>query len=467
MHAGLVTPCLLLLLTSIPAHSALSTEPSEPSEPESATTVSYWGEIPAPADSTRIRYEDTPRALWEYPVDGAWFVVRAPFEVARAGAKATMIWVDESDVIHKVRRFLFPIGLPWGLSVGASAGQVSGTTLGLSFFHDAVGRPGNRLKFGGEIGSRESSRAYAGMLFDTPQGNSIEFGGGYRLQGRARFFGLGPGSDDDSESYYAREVAWIGAEVRHTLGAGDLSLVGEFNYTTLRSRGPLSDDRSVRDTFDGRLPTGFGQPADGLGFALGLLRDTTRGDGRPLSGTVTRLELGYFTPDDESQADFFNYRAEAEAFMDLWWDRAVALRGFYSFIDSNGEAVHFDRLLTNDDPDLFRGYEDFRFRDRGITGASVEYRYPIWDYRDPGANTLDAYGFYDVGQVFGNREEIALDELTHSYGFGTRWSIGNGFVGRFEVGLSDEDTIFRLSGSQTFQYDRRAYYDGREPIPTR
>jgi outer membrane protein assembly factor BamA len=440
--------------------------------------VSYWGPIPAPADSVTADFDDPPRPAWEYPVAGLWWVVRAPFELARAGTRATMVWLDESGTYERIRELIAPVELPYGFTATASLGQLSGLTGSLSFYHDAFLRPGNRLKLGGGIGTREARHAFAGMIVPTTTGSSLEFGVGYRLRGKARYFGPGPFSDEDDESYFTQETSWVGALYRQHLGFAGVDLVADLKYTTMRSRDPRIDDDdgddpldpdelSVAEAFAGRLPTGFREDCDGAGIGIGLVRDTTVEEGRPRTGTITRIKLGYFAPEDEGQADFFTYRADAEAFADLWWDRALAVRAFYSFIDSDGEAVHFQRLFTNDDPDLFRGYEDFRFRDRGITGLTLEYRYPVWDYTDPGDITLDAYTFYDAGQVFGDRRQIALDALRHSYGFGVRLSTHGGFQGRLELGVSEEETLVRLSGSQPFQHDRRNYYDGREPIPTR
>lgn len=113
-------------------------------------------------------------------------------------------------------------------------------------------------------------------------------------------------------------------------------------------------------------------------------------------------------------------------------------------MESEGDTSHFARLLTNSDPNQMRGYDDDRWRDRGLLLLNAEYRFPVWAYRERRGTGIDGYLFVDSGQVFSDDDRPALRDLVHSYGGG-----------------------FRLSMDQIFQYPKNALYHGRPPIPLR
>lgn len=454
---------LVMIMTFVATASA-----SAPSASDS-TAVSYWGPIPARADSVTAPDASLTRDAWEVPVDAVWWTVRLPFEIARSGMKVTTVWLDESGTFARIKHLLSPLDLPYGFVLGGSAGRLSGFTGSLGFFHDAFLTEEGRFRVTTSLSSVRNRRISGGVVLPTSEGSALEFGGGYRVRTRARFFGIGPGALESDESYFTRELGWGGVGYRQALGVLDTQIEADVLYSSVASRGPRQDDDDIAlsDRFAGRLPVGYADESRGMSYDLGLVRDTTRQDGRPRGGGLQILRASWFVPTDDAEADFVHYRGEFQQFFDLWWDRSIAVRGLVSYIDSDDEPVHFQRLLTNDDPDLLRGYEDFRWRDRGMTALSVEYRWPIWDYRDPGLLTADAYTFYDAGQVYGNRREIALEELAHSYGFGFRLSIFGRFGGRIELGFSDEDTVLRIRGDQMFQFGKDGLYHGRDPIPTR
>lgn len=449
---------------------AVSPAQAPPDSTATTEPTSYWGPFPARADSVMARPDTVTRDAWEYPVEAIWWIVRAPFEIVRSGMKVSTVWLDESGTFERLKQLLSPIDLPYGFVFGGSTGRLSGVAGSLGFYHDAFLVEGGRFRVGSVLSTVSNRRVSGGFILPTTHGGAVEVGGGYRVRTRARFFGLGPSSAESDESFFTRELGWAGVGYRQSLGGFDSQVEFDVLWSSIASRRPNLDELdevALPDRFEGRLPVGYGDESQGLSYDLGLVRNTTQQDGRPRGGGMQMLRASWFVPNDDAESDFIHYRGEVQQFFDLWWDRSIAVRGVWSYLDSDGEPINFQRLMTNDDPDLFRGYEDFRWRDRGLTAVSVEYRYPVWDYRDPGALTLDAYGFYDGGQVFDDRREIALRDLAHSYGFGFRLSVNGRFSGRVEVGFSDEDTVFRLRGDQMFQFGKDGLYHGRDPIPTR
>ena len=454
--------------------SAQPTPHSEAAQPTPSSVDgsgdSYWGPIHAPADSIRARFENAPRPRWEIPFAATWWAVSTPFELVRAATKASVIWLDESGTLYRIRRLFAPLDLPYGFAVSGAAGGLSGVGGGLAFYHHEFLGPHNRLRLKLAFSSRDDRRYTGGVILPTSESSTLELGAGYRRRGFARYFGLGPYTRYADESYYTQESFWGGGIYEQGIGFADFALKGRVLYTTLGNRGPLDpddDEAPLAQLFSDALPTGYGERSDGWVFGLAFERDATDENGRPRGGGVHRAQVAYFRPDRANEAEFFTYRLESQHFFDLWWDRALALRGAWSWIDDGGEAVHFQRLMTNDEPDLLRGFDDFRWRDKGFTAFTAEYRYPVWDFRDPGQITVDAYTFVDLGQVFGHRREIALDQLTRSYGLGFRLSSHGNFTGRVEIGFSEEDTLVRLRADQMFQFQKQGLYHGREPIPLR
>ena len=84
----------------------------------------------------------------------------------------------------------------------------------------------------------------------------------------------------------------------------------------------------------------------------GLVIDDTAFDtARPRSGGIRRLTFGRFQPSDDLSKAFWNYRLELQQFLHVWRGRVFALRAMYSRIDE--EDIHFQRMMVNDDPDLW------------------------------------------------------------------------------------------------------------------
>ena len=129
--------------------------------------------------------------------------------------------------------------------------------------------------------------------------------------------------------------------------------------------------------------------------------------------------------------------------------------------------IPFQRLMTNDDPDLFRGYRDFRWRGRGMAVLTAEYRWPLWALTHADRLGADLYLLADLGQVFDDFSEISTDAMTLSYGAGIRVLNLRGFVLRFEYARSGEEVVLRLRSDQVFQFAKGGLFHGRDPVPAR
>jgi hypothetical protein len=429
----------------------------------------YWGPLPAPSDSTIVVFPDRAMPLWEKALYYPYRVVSLPVDLTTDGLTEGIIFLYEASFVKKLREFSGGFPGPFGTRItpNVTAGDLLGYGGGLSISHEAFLHPGHRFKLRWQSTANSSHKLTLGLALPAGRVNALELGAGYRVRPNARYFGLGPFAREGDESYFTQELFWAGMNWNHELGShvttGLTGLV-----STLGNRGPGVDKGpSLEDRFKDELPFGYGRRSDGLTFSLELAHDSSTENGRPERGGLRRLKAAYFIATGGADFDFWTYRAEVQQFLPLWFPRRVlAIRGFISWIDGAGR-IPFQRLLTNDEPDLLRGFRDFRWRGRGIAALTAEYRWPIWTLGMPRDQGVDAYLFADFGQVFEDADELARRNLTESYGGGIRLiGFGGLFAARFEVAWSGEETVLRLRGDQVFQFAKGGLYHGRDPIPS-
>ncbi|MFH1844892.1 MAG: BamA/TamA family outer membrane protein [bacterium] len=451
-----------------PVASAPDTSRFVPATPGSG--LSYWGPIRTADPWNSQQFQPNRRPLWEqcfyYPLQ----VVALPFRAVTWGIGEAISYLPESQVVDRVLDVATLSWLPFEGSIGVSAGGGEGYGANFTGIRRDFLAPDNRLKLGLRYTTEENIKAVLGFVFNEDAVSSFSFGVGYRLKPNARFYGLGPLTAKDDMAYFTKETSWAGLDFRRELGrCFSLKLTGL--YSTVGTRGPEADETpalATAYTGDAR-PFGYGDRSDGVGCTIALRHENTSDLGRPQSGGSRRLQATYFTARDGSETRFWTYRAEVQQFFPLWHTRrGLALRGVYSRQDSRGDdPIPFQRKLTNDRPDQFRGYRDLRFRATGLLLLSAEYRFPVWNYDTIDGFGLDGYTFVDLGQVFERPQEIATEYLTFSYGGGLRLVTTPRFTLRLEIGQSEDGPQIMLAGEQVFQYAKGGIYHGRNPVPPR
>lgn len=453
-------PRLILLLATLLASGARAEESQPPVE-------SHWGVFPAETDSVTAVFHHPSPPAWQTVVDVPYHVASVPLRLVVGGIGATVRYLDERHVVYRIARLIGPRELPYGVVGSFSAGGLTGLGVGATAVHDAFFGPDNRFRVGGKTSQNGHHRALLGIELGIGHPRTTQLGFGYRKSPNARFFGIGPTTREADESYYSREMTWMGASLHQTLGA-NVGVEASVLYSQVHAFGPRDDDDpALKDVYDA-TPFGYGHRSDGVSLGIALEHDDTAELGRPETGGYRRLAAHYYTETSRADIAFVTYRAEVQHFFPLWFSkRALALRAFYSWIDPVTGDVPFQRLMTNDDPDLLRGYRDFRWHDRGMAVFTAEYRWPVWASSTVTGTGLDAYLFTDLGQVFGDPDELAARNVTESFGGGLRLVGSKGFTGRIEVGWSDEETIFRIRSDQVFQFQKHGLYHGRNPIPAR
>jgi hypothetical protein len=407
--------------------------------------------------------------LWEGMLVWPYRVITFPLKVVSSGASETLEFLDDKKVISRIGSFLGPRTGPFGVLMQLQAGGLSGFGGGVAFEHDAFLGPSHRFRLHGTTTMNGTHRASMGVRFATAATGEIDVGAGYRVRPNARFFGIGPLTADSSESFFTQQLAWAGTSYRQGLGL-NLFLSGDVLLSSVDAQLPRTENNPpITAGFAGALPVGYGSTSHGVTVGAAFSHETVAETGRPTGGGSRRFRTTYYRGLGHDSASFWTHRVDLQQFVQLWYPHHVlALRTHVSWIDQVGATPPpFQRLMTNDDPDLMRGFRDFRWRDRGLAVLSAEYRWPLWVFTHADATGLDLYLHSDVGQVFSNIDQIRWDNLTLSYGVGVRVLGARGFVLRVEYARSNEATVWRLRGDQIFQFTRGGFFHGRDPIPAR
>lgn len=468
LHILLVT----MLTGVLPSAPAWAQGPSRAAAaaPDTTQEVRHgrWGPIAAPADSNSARFADRPRPGWEKAALVPYHVVGLPFRGLDYLAHQGFVLADRLGL------FGFPpaehpgLPLPLGVYLMPEFGisGLEGTSLGVNLTRYGFLGPGNRVHLVLESSTRHANKTALGTLFQLDPKSSLQLGIGYSACPVTRYYGLGPTSLRENESYYRRRSWWAGFEGDRSLG-GNLSLEFRGFWSRVKAgRSRFEVDRALDDIHAGNLPPGYPGESKGLTWRVGILHDSTEQDGRPESGSFHRASVGWFHATDGSDVSYRIYNVDFLRFVPLWHTkRVLGLRAFFNRIDKrDGDEVPLTRLVTFSEPDELRGLSSLRFYGLGSLGINTEYRWPVWVVRGREGPGVDAYLFGDVGQTYMEFADIATENLEWNGGFGLR-VIGSGrsFLASVEVGFSDEETVVNLKFSQNFQYDTRGMYGGSDP----
>lgn len=456
--AAAVTAAIIQVALAQPVASAVESDSTSAVPMPSPARASAWGVLPPPSDSVTASFKNRSRSAWEWPLYIPYAAINYPLRWIREGVGLGVIWADRRDLF----RFINFVPVPKGVVPSISYNQQEGLGLGLNVYLP-VGNENNQSRIRGTYTTQRWQKYTVGAIFNKGGKWTWQVGAGYRLRPNLEFYGVGPNSSLADLAYYKDERAWAGANVRRRLTKRQhLALLSAFS--TIDARQPEEGFNPTMLEKYGTAVPGFGQRSDGVMARIGWIYNSAKQSGNPEGGTYAGLTVGGFVATDNNDISFTAYRFEVQQFVPLWFtNRALALRGYLNFIDDTGSApIPFQRMFINEVPDMYRGYDSGRWRDLGITGIDIEYRFPFAADRKDGGFGIDAVLLTDIGQVFSERSEIAVSNLTYSYGVGFRAFMNHMYMGSAEFVWSDEGFQFRLSTKQLFQYTRDVLFQGRE-----
>ncbi len=431
----------------------------------------YWGLIPARHDSVAAAFSEAPRPAWENAVLVPYWIVGVPFRAAYYVGDQTFTGMDKLGFFGGKAEYPGLKG-PLGtyLMPSFSISGLEGLALGVNVQRPNFLKPGNKLFVRGKRSTKRAGAYAGGALFHLDRVWHLEVGGGFESVNQARYYGLGPGSLNGDLSYYYRATSWGGFDLNRDIAPSvQMGLRAYFSGVTVHEPS-FNDDFSLDTVHAGALPFGYPGQSNGWTVRWALGRNNAEQNGRPKHGGYQSLAVSLFEASDGSDLSYLTWHANLEKFIKLWHtDRVLAVRGFASRISNAGSAeVPFSRLVTFQRPDQLRGFSSLRFYGLGAVGLSLEYRWPIWVVRGRDDMGVDAYLFTDSGQVFDHTSDLSLNNYQWTGGGGLRLiSAERGMSARFELGLSDEDLVVRLTFNQTFQYNPRGFLYGKNPTKVR
>lgn len=187
-------------------------------------------------------------------------------------------------------------------------------------------------------------------------------------------------------------------------------------------------------------PPAFGRRLGYPELGWNLRHDRRDSLGRTFHGTLVELEL-YATRDvDDATTSAARASLSTALFVPLAPRHRVLVLAAGAAAATpwtESDEVPLHALVSLGRNTYLRGYSKRRFRDVAGWWGSVEYRYPIFDFKDSGAG-LSSTLFFDVGRVGDGADELTRAPIRYSYGFGARGVTEDGFVLRAQVGLSPE-----------------------------
>lgn len=437
--------CLLLVVVSVSVSQESPGPASEVSAEEQQSGVAATQAEPQKAseypDPNLIPYrtEKSPLVhLLSLPAK-VWHVLWLPLG-------ETVIWAERNRVPQKVSNFFFlndertAAVFPM-ISLGGNTGAGGG----LRFFHHNLFDQRKRLE--------------AQFLFSTPENNvaSIAYQDS-SLFGSSFYFDLtGEYFNDSDENLYIEESVPPEKLDDSSIGSNNSDLEDETSYATeevnllanfgygitdriglggvfrFRRTDVDSGDGAGGDLFPGVIPGAGVTSLVSVGSALTF--NFTHGWPRTLSGPLLRLSYTYNREINGDRFEFNRFTVEAQQFVPIPFlahNRRLAIRGIFEKIDRIGDKqLPFYELSLLGDAQNLRGFDQNRFRGRGLLLFNFEYRFPVWD-------TWDAVIFVDEGQVYDDLDDIALNRFHTSVGTGLRFMTPTGFLMRVEVARSSE-----------------------------
>jgi len=457
---GTVALALLLAWCFLNPMTADATEPDSVLSKSTATTstTSAWGVMPTPSDSVTASFKNRSRSAWEWPLYIPYAAINYPLRWVREGVGLGVVWADEKDLFEYIKF----VPVPKGVVPSVAYNQQEGFGVGLNLYLP-VGGENNLSRLRATYTTQKWQKYTAGAIFNKGGKYSMQVGGGYRLRPNLEFYGFGPNSTTDGLAYYKDERAWGGVIGRLRITKHQFfSVVGV--YSSIDAREPEQGYHpSMLEKYGTSVP-GFGQRSDGVMGRIAWSLGTAKQAGNPERGTVALATVGGFVATNSNDISFTAFRFELQQFVPLWYsNRALALRGYTNYINNTGTVpIPFQRLFINEMPDMFRGYDTGRYRDLGITGVTIEYRFPFTADKKDGGFGIDTVLLTDIGQVFSDRTEISFNNLTYSYGIGFRAYINDLYIGTTEFVWGGEGFQFRISTKQLFQHSQDVLFQGRE-----
>lgn len=399
-------------------------------------------EVPSPSDSARFAEADSIRASFDRPPQ-----------------KPGTDWVD-------VAQFpLWLIGLPFRIII-VSLAEIAGEftkarepgfmTKGLDKLHGAGISPGFATEMGPNAGfalgfymstldpvyaaagwSFNGSQIYRGgvQLGEETNGFAAELA--WKRYAQARFFGIGPNTDERFETRYRRDF-WD-SDTRFTISrakfSGALGLGFESNEVSPASGGgrPPIDEFFNPDSLYGAT-----QPTKYVHGEMAVTLDLRRDHEFQQRGWLLRAHWFPYFGVSGTDSDFQRLRGEAFAYLPANVRQNLAFRVRADLtVGEKGGGAPFFHLAELGGTESLRAFPDGRFRDNDALVFNLEWRYEIWRELQE-RSRVETFLFWDEGAVADKLSNVSLSDFHSSFGVGFRVVSGQGLSSVVYVAFGSE-----------------------------
>jgi hypothetical protein len=244
----------------------------------------------------------------------------------------------------------------------------------------------------------------------------------YRRSSSEAFYGIGQDTSLGEHSVYKPEEVWLEGGLGYHL-TQNIESHASFVFQKMNiGNGAQERVGKIKEHFPvARIPGING--GDIIGLTTSLIHDNRDDKNDTKRGGEETLGFSYFHDVDGSDLHYLKMSGTIRHFFPIFSDRrilAVRLSAEKNQELGGGEIPFYNlsRLGGSDIADgseLLRSYKYNRFFEEGLLSANVEYRYNIYDYSD---FKVDAFGLFDVGEVFGELGDFGIEELKLSFGGG-------------------------------------------------
>ncbi len=197
------------------------------------------------------------------------------------------------------------------------------------------------------------------------------------------------------------------------------------------------------------LPPGFDDTSVLAHLGLGLRYDTRDTKGRPSKGSLIDGTLDARSDLAGDKLSGVKFEFSTQFFLSVLPNKrlfVLTMGGSAAVPIFNGTEIPLNTLSILGREHRLRGYDRGRFRDYYAGWASVEYRYPVYEYLTTGAG-FDAFLFTDLGSAFGE-DKLAANRIRYSVGAGLRGAHETLLVFQTFLGWSPEGFQFVIGAEQ-------------------
>lgn len=245
------------------------------------------------------------------------------------------------------------------------------------------------------------------------------------------FYGVGMDSERRDRTRFTHEVATV--ELQWTRERGPVDLHTRLAYRAAHIHRAGDGAAHTIDAYGPDALPGLHDAARHVVATVAVRGEFVDVPGSPRNGNISLVQAGAFAAVDGSDLSYLSLLAVSEQYRELFYGRAVSLRGGLDWrVPFGDDAVPFYDLASVGGNLFVRGYQRGRFRDRGAAFAATRYKFPIW-------KRLDGTLFYEAGRTFSGVDEMSLRRWRSSWGGGVRVWVPRGVVFDQWVAFSDEE----------------------------